>query len=181
MARKVNKALLTRAGGTMTEAQYLGWIRSALRAKSLKWPPRNEAIQRARRAYQGENKLQKWECQCAICKNWFKLKEIAVDHHPVAAGSIRSVADISQFVENLYCEVENLRVLCHPCHDIHTYAESNDISFEDAKFEKQVNEKMKDANLKEWLSFNGYSGESVSNVNKRKVIVRNILQGERNV
>ena len=178
MAR-VQKEQLVRAGGTMTESQYLAWIRSALRSKSLKWPPRNEAIKRARRSYNGPNKLQKWECQCAICKGWFKLKEIAVDHYPVAAGSILSVADISKFVENLYCEVENLRVLCNPCHDIHTLAEKNGITFEQAKFEKKVNELMKDNNLLDYLKIYGYTGTSVSNVEKRKAAVREILTKER--
>lgn len=136
-AKKAPKAPLTRCGGTMTESAYLAWIRSALRSKSLRWPPRAEALKLARRAYKGPNKLQKWEFKCALCGEWFKAKEVIVDHHPVAAGSILSVEDIGPFANNLYCEVDNLRVLDKVCHDIWTVAEKLGIPFEQARIEKE--------------------------------------------
>lgn len=138
------KSPLTRCSGTLTESGYLAWIRSALRAKSLKWKPRNDALLAARRPYKGTNKLQKWECQCSMCSGWFKLKEVVVDHHPHAAGSILSVADIGPFAERLYCEVDNLRVLCVECHRGHTLAELKGLTLKEAKLEIVVNDIMKD-------------------------------------
>lgn len=176
--KKAPKAPLTRCGGTMTESAYLAWIRSALRSKSLRWPPRNEAIKLARRVYKGPNKLQRWEHECAICKQWYKGKDICVDHYPKPAGSILSVDDIGQFVNNLYCEVENLRVLCVPCHSVHTLAEKQGISFEEAKVEKEILERMKDKKLLAFLASYGYNGSSVSNAVKRKALVTLILKGE---
>lgn len=172
------EALKTRCGGTMTESAYLAWIRSALRSKSLRWPPRNAAIERARRPYKGPNKLQKWEVECAICNEWFKLKEICVDHHPKPAGSILSVEDIGAFVNNLYCEVDNLRVLCDPCHSIHTLAEKEGVSFEEAKMLKKVIEicKMPTQKLLAYLASYGYNGASVSNASKRKQLVTTIVK-----
>ncbi len=180
MATKKPKAPLTRCSGTMTESAFLAWVRSALRSKSLRWPPRNEAIQRARRAYKGPNKRQLWEHECAICKQWFNAKQICVDHYPKPAGSILSVSDISEFVNNLYCEVSNLRVLCVPCHEVHTLAEKNGITFEEAQVEKAIIERMKDSKgLLAFLASYGHTGKAVSNPVKRRELVTKILKGEK--
>lgn len=50
-----------------------------------------------------------------MCCNWFPGKEIEVDHI-VPAGRLRSFEDIGGFVERLFCERENLMVLCEQCH-----------------------------------------------------------------
>jgi len=105
----------TRASGTMTESQYWSFIRSALRNKSRYWKPIQDAKVLARRPNKSENKRLKYEYQCAICSMWFPEKEIEVDHiEPV--GSLRSGNDLKDFVQNLFCEVDKLRVLCEPCH-----------------------------------------------------------------
>lgn len=178
MATRKKTGELTRCSGTMTEAQYLAWIRSALRSKWLRWQPRNDCLKAARRAYKGPNKLQKWEYQCAICKQWFLAKEMEVDHYPEDAGSIRSVEDIGPFVGRLYCEISNLRALCKPDHKVYTLSQSKGISFEEALLEKKVNEKMKDKNLLAFLAEHGYTGASVSNATKRKQLVTTIFKGE---
>jgi len=177
MAKK--DAPKTRCGGTMTESQFLAWVRSALRSKSLRWPPRNEALELARRPYKGPNKLQKWEYSCSICKQWYKAKEVCVDHYPKPAGSILSVEDIGAFVNNLYCEVDNLRVLCVPCHEIHTLADKEGVSFEEARAMKKVIEITKQPVKKvlEFLTQHGYNNRSdVSNATKRKELVTKILK-----
>lgn len=176
--KKAPKALKTRCSGTMTESAYLAWIRSALRSKSLRWPPRSEALVAARRPYKGENKRQQWEYICTICKNAFNAKQVVVDHYPKAAGSILSVEDIGPFAENLFCEVDNLRCLCVECHDIHTLAEKQSITFEQAKVEKDILAICKKP-VKEVLAFlekYGYTGALVSNGEKRKALVDKILK-----
>ncbi len=160
----------------MTESAYLGWIRSALRSKSLKWKPRTDCILAARRPYKGPNKLQKWEVNCAICNGWFKLKETIVDHHPHAAGSILSVEDIGPFSERLFCEVSNLRCLCVFCHRTHTLASSKDITWEDAVVEGKVNDIMKDkVKMVALFKQHGYTDASTSNSTKRKAVLTEIL------
>ncbi len=173
------KAPLVRCGNTMTESAYLAWIRSALRSKSLRWPPRNEALKLARRSYKGVVKQQKWEYLCAICNLWFKAKDVIVDHYPVAAGSILSVEDIGPFANNLYCEVDNLRVLCKPCHDVHTLAEKMGVSFTEAQVEKEIIEICKKP-VKDILAFcndYGYNASTLTNAAKRKIAVTTILKG----
>ena len=167
-----------RCGGTMTESAYLAWIRSALRSKSLRWPPRAEALKLARRSYKGANKLQKWEFSCALCENWWKAKEVVVDHFPIAAGSILSTEDIGPFANNLYCEVDNLRVLCKTCHDCHTLSEKRGITFNEAAIEKEVIAIMKQP-VKSILAFcqdYEYDVSTLTNAAKRKQAVQSILR-----
>lgn len=112
----------TRGSGKFTEAGYWTMIRSTLRAKSRYWKPVTETKKKARRKYQGENKLQRWEYQCAQCKGWFKDKEVKVDHiNPV--GTLKCAEDLPAFVENLFCEEDNLQCLCDACHTIKTKEE----------------------------------------------------------
>lgn len=167
-----------RCSGTMTEAQYLAWIRSALRSKSLRWPPRAEALKLARRAYKGPNKLQKWQYECAMCGKWFMGKEVVVDHYPVAAGSILRWEDIGAFANNLYCETSNLRVLDKQCHDAHTHAEKTGMTIEDAKAAKQAIEFCKkDSKIViKFLAEAGYNGALVSNATKRRTLVEALFK-----
>ena len=102
-------------GNKWTNARYFGFIRSALRKASQKWPPIHEARKRASRPYRGPNKRQKWEYQCANCKKWWSGKEVEVDHI-VPAGTLRKYEDLPEFARRLLCEVEELRVLCKQCH-----------------------------------------------------------------
>lgn len=112
---KKEKVPRTRASGTMTESAFWSWIRSALRQKSRWWKPISDVKKAARRPYNGDNKRQKFEYQCAICEDWFPDKQTEVDHI-VPAGSLKSSDDLKGFVERLFCEAEGLRVLCKDCH-----------------------------------------------------------------
>ncbi len=115
---KVKKRQLkprTRNHGTMTEAQFFSMIRTTLRNSSMYWKPIHACRQKARRAYKGENKRQKWEYQCNNCKEFFDMKQIEVDHiNP--CGSLKTFADLPVFVESLFVEVDGYQVLCKKCH-----------------------------------------------------------------
>lgn len=112
----------TRNNGTMTEAAFWSWIRSALRKSSRYWKPIAQAKSNAKRKYTGDNKRQKFEYQCNKCKNWFKDKEVQVDHI-VPAGRLTCAADLPEFVSKLFCEIDNLQVLCTTCHTVKTNSE----------------------------------------------------------
>jgi len=112
----------TRGAGTLTESAFWTMIRSALRNKSRFWAPIKVCKEKARRKYIGKNRLQKWEYQCNSCKSWFPEKLINVDHI-VPAGQLQSAGDLPRFVETLFCEVDNLQVLCSSCHDLKTKKE----------------------------------------------------------
>lgn len=123
MGKRVER---TRASGTMTEAAFWGWLRSALRQKSRWWKPIAVAKNKARRVYKGANKRQKYEYQCNICKEWFPEKKINIDHI-TPAGSLNCAADLPGFVERLFCEEEGLQCLCEKCHNEKTLSENGKI------------------------------------------------------
>jgi 5-methylcytosine-specific restriction endonuclease McrA len=120
--KRASKVVKTRNAGTMTESAFWSFIRSALRQKSRWWKPITECKMKARRPYKGPNKRQKFEYQCNTCKLWFPEKKINVDHM-VPAGSLNTGQDLPGFVERLFCEQENLQVLCETCHDKKTKLE----------------------------------------------------------
>jgi 5-methylcytosine-specific restriction endonuclease McrA len=120
--KRASKVIKTRNAGTMTESAFWSFIRSALRQKSRWWKPITECKMKARRPYKGPNKRQKFEYQCNTCKLWFPEKKINVDHM-VPAGSLNTGQDLPGFVERLFCEQENLQVLCETCHDKKTKLE----------------------------------------------------------
>ena len=117
------KAPKTRNSGTMTESAFWSFIRSALRQKSRWWKPISECKLKAKRTYKGPNKRQKFEYQCKKCKQWFAEKNINVDHIK-PAGSLNCAEDLPGFINRLFCEIDNLQVLCEPCHDIKTKQDS---------------------------------------------------------
>jgi len=121
---RANAAPKTRNNGTLTESAFWSFIRSGLRQKSRWWKPITQCKLNAKRDYTGPNKRQKFEYQCNSCNKWFADKNINVDHIQ-PAGSLNCANDLPGFVERLFCEVDNLQVLCSGCHNIKTQNEKN--------------------------------------------------------
>lgn len=114
--KKTTKVPRTRNAETMTESQFWSMIRALLRENSRYWKPISMCRLQARRKYEGTNKKQKYEYQCAWCKKWFSINDINVDHiQPV--GNLTCAEDLPGFVERLFCEVNNLQCMCTKCHD----------------------------------------------------------------
>jgi 5-methylcytosine-specific restriction endonuclease McrA len=127
MAKKVIRAsrvVKNRNAGTMSESAFWSFIRSGLRQKSRWWKPITECKLSARRPYTGPLKRQKFEYQCNSCKKWYPEKKINVDHI-VPAGTLTCANDLPAFVERLFCEQENLQVLCQDCHNEKTQKEKS--------------------------------------------------------
>lgn len=96
-------------------AKFWGFVRAGLRSKAQRWPPRYEVLAEAKRKYEGENKKQKFEYQCALCQHWHLQSNVEVDHI-IPCGSLSSFDDLPGFVERMFCSKEGLRVVCRPCH-----------------------------------------------------------------
>ncbi len=111
----------TRAGSTMTEAQFWSFLRCNLRLMSRKWAPRRLVLGACRRDSQSDNKRLKFEHQCSKCLQWFPAKQVEVDH-VIPVGRLLSFQDLPGFVERLLCEVNGLVVLCRQCHQEKTYS-----------------------------------------------------------
>ena len=117
--KKVDKP---RNAGTMSEVQFFQWIRQVLRKASIYWKPISQVRKEAQVPYKGPNKRQKFEYECNSCHKWFPDKKINVDHI-VGAGSLNCSNDLPGFVDRLFCEQDNLQVLCETCHDAKTKLE----------------------------------------------------------
>ena len=84
--------------------------KSALRKLWLKSPMRSQAIKDAR--------VSRGKYKCAKCGEIIKAKEGQVDHvNPVVPIGINS-CDLSwdDYINNLFCDISNLKFLCKPCH-----------------------------------------------------------------
>ena len=111
-----------KAGNTWTTARYFSFIRSALRRAWTKYPVRYQVMNKVRQPYTGADKRTKWVYPCAHCSLLFKATEINVDHIK-PAGSLKCYEDLPKFISTLFCEEDNLQVLCKQCHDIKTKQE----------------------------------------------------------
>ena len=103
-------------------ARYRAFILSAMRKAWMKWPPKYEALARAKREYKGSNTRQKFEYQCAHCRAWFKGKEVSVDHI-IPWGSIQGLS-VEEAWSRLLVPVDALQVLCNKCHTKKTQQET---------------------------------------------------------
>ena len=117
---KPKRGVKCRAGNTWTEARYFQFIRTALRGAWTRYPVKHQVLRKAGKPVKG--KRHKTEYQCNECKGWFMGKEVQVDH-VTPAGSLKEYSDLPKFVETLFCEADNLQVLCKDCHKKKTDAE----------------------------------------------------------
>lgn len=91
------------------------WLTNKLRRLSYQWPPRREAIKRAR--------TERGVYKCASCEGSFGPKEIQLDHiKPVVDEEIGFV-DWDTYIDRLFCSVDGFQVLCKTCHGAKTYLE----------------------------------------------------------
>ncbi len=102
-------------GGTLTKAAFFQSIRSALRQKSRFFPPISQCRNDAKVPYKGENKRRKFSYVCGKCNNEVAGDECAV-HHKIPCGSLNSFEEIGEFCRKLFCEKEDLILLCDECH-----------------------------------------------------------------
>ena len=109
-------AQLTRNANTLTESEFWGKIRSALRAASRYWKPALLAVEKHTRPYKGKDKRIKSEVQCQMCFSWVPKSQIHKDHIKTC-GTLTCEDDVVLFIRNLFLEdVEGFQPLCKQCH-----------------------------------------------------------------
>lgn len=118
MARQ--RVARTRAGGTWTEAGYWNYLRGLLRNGFKRYPVKFQVKNANRRKKTAKGRG--YEYPCAICNGWFVDKEVQVDHIK-PCGSLKQWDDLVPFVSNMFCESDNLQVLCKTCHQKKTNSE----------------------------------------------------------
>lgn len=97
-------------------------VRNMLRRAWSRDPNRYRTIRECRRDYKGENKRQRFEYQCNMCKQWFKQSEIQVDHiEPCGSFFNKETGRFSRMLFARFCYrlfFGELQCLCKPCHVI---------------------------------------------------------------
>lgn len=112
---KTQRVARTRNGGTETESQHMGKIRSALRNISRWWKPFAMALKSARVTHHvGRRKRVLY--LCSACDKLYDRKQVEVNHI-VPVGSLKTYADLPGFCERLFVENPSLlEVVCKECH-----------------------------------------------------------------
>ena len=115
----MNRVPKTRAGGTMTEAGFMGFIRSMLRKGSTRWKPKYDCKKKARLPEKLPNAKGRlvFHSKCSRCEGVFPETETKVDHIEPVVDPDKGFTSWDEFIERLFCEEEGLQVLCNPCHD----------------------------------------------------------------
>ncbi len=64
--------------------------------------------------------------RCAQCKNDFGIREVQVDHIDpiVPIGTLSKDMDWNTIVDRVFCEEDNLQVLCLECHKVKSKEEN---------------------------------------------------------
>jgi len=123
-----------------TKAEFFKYIRGALRMQWKRYPLKIEfKNSRAISNFEGSgvtNPRVKKVVQCDECKNWFAQSATEVDHLK-PCGTIRDWETASTFMHNMFCDKDNMSIVCVPCHALRTYSERMGMSMEDAIIEKQ--------------------------------------------
>ena len=111
------RGIKTRNGGQWTEARYRGFIRSALRGAWSRWGPNHQTKKDAKVGYN------QYECAGYETEPHIVGSSIVIDgkrknniftDHIIPVGSD---GDWNEVISNLFCEAENLQLLCKECHD----------------------------------------------------------------
>ena len=104
--------------GEWTEARYRAFVISALRAYMKRFPPKWKALKAAmvgRKVNKYSGRLAE-HYLCANCGEFFIARDVQVDHIDPVVSPNEGFQDWWTFITRLYCEAENLQVLCKPCH-----------------------------------------------------------------
>lgn len=111
--------------GEWTDARFRSFVKSALRAASRKWPPKYGCLNDAfvgKQVCKVSGRLGK-HYRCGSCDGVFAGRFVQVDHIDPIIDPVVGFRSWDEVVDRLFCEKENLQVLCLECHQAKTAAE----------------------------------------------------------
>ena len=91
------------------------FVISVIRRATFKWPPRGEAIEKAR--------ISRGLYRCASCQGEFKNGEYQVDHKVPIVSVKDGWTNMDDFINRALPDVDGWQILCITCHNIKTSIE----------------------------------------------------------
>lgn len=129
----------TRCSGQWTEAKFTSFIKNNLRRATIKWAPIQEVLKEAR--------TRRGFYMCASCDqevtasikndNGKRVKNAIVDHIEPIIDPAVGFTTWDDCINRMFCEKENLQVVCHECHQEKS---NNEKAIAKARREKEKNE-----------------------------------------
>jgi hypothetical protein len=166
--------------GSPQEKHVVAVVRSAIRQAWMKSDVKLAYLYSKTIPDMDDSTRTKWLIRCEICEGLFKLSDVEIDHVHVGGSSFTKVEDFPNYFNNiLMVNFDGLQVLCKEgCHRTKTLSESLNISFDDAKIEREVIQicKMKAVQIDKWLSDRGMT--VAKNPQSRRDAVREVLKNE---
>ena len=102
-----------------TEGRFNAFITSTLRGGMRRFPNKWIAL---KGAYTGKRKgksgREAAHYKCAACADEFTSTNVEVDHIRPVVDPVRGFSSWDEYVQRLFCPVDNLQVLCKPCHKL---------------------------------------------------------------
>lgn len=154
-----------------SEKEMCQIIRSAVRKSWMRHPTKLLKLDLATVPDMDDSTRTKWLVHCEECGNTFKKADVEVDHIK-GEHKLKKLEDAPAFAESiLRVGLDDLRILCKPCHEVKTYQERNNVdqdiaiaSLKAIAFEKKHNA----SEIKSFLLTNGFSQQEVNNKDTRR-------------
>lgn len=117
--KKTTRGELVKNDGTWTQAKFNSFIKNNLRSATRKWGPIHKCTRDARVA--------RGLYECAACKEHVpativdaekrtRVKNIFVDHIVPIVDPAKGFESWDVVIENMFCDSDNLQILCLKCH-----------------------------------------------------------------
>ena len=111
-----------------TEGRRKSFITSVLRSGYRRWPPKYETLKEAQtgKKINEQTKRIAMHYKCATCSGEFPARSVQVDHIKPVVDATKGFESWDKFIERLYCNKDNLQVLCKSCHSKKTQIEKKE-------------------------------------------------------
>lgn len=105
------------------------WLINQLRRLTLRYPPAIRATNRTREEYfilsKKGTKVKRVKYTCELCgKKDLKRSEMDLDHIIPVVDIDKGFTDWNDFITRLFCQEDELQLICEPCHSAKTLNEN---------------------------------------------------------